>query len=79
VRVAVGRAGEVFGAPIRVAADRTKLEEGKLLDLPGADMEEAERRREACKVLPASKPTFFHVTTHLDGSSLQSPQLQYDV
>lgn len=59
VRVPTGKAGEVFGAPIRVAADRTKLSEDKWIDLPGAGMHEAERRREACKVLPAGTALSF--------------------
>ena len=67
VRVPSNRAGEVFGAPIRVAADRTKLAEKRVIDIPGAVQEETERRREASKVMPASTLSvlIFHFQSYI--------------
>ena len=54
VRVPTNRAGEVFGAPLRVAADRTKLE--SIEDPPtrySVSQAALQRRKEACRYLPA--------------------------
>lgn len=73
VQIPLGRAGEVFGAPLNVAADRTRLigldgtgddesekmrEEAVLKGIGELDEEGLNRRKEACMFLPASESAF---------------------
>lgn len=54
VSIPANRAGEVFGAPLQVAADRTCLKQaGDLPEQYAVSQAALSRRREACKYLPA--------------------------